>query len=502
MASTFTGLSIATRGLYASQAGLLVTNNNISNANTEGYSRQTIKQSATSAAAIYVGKGVIGGGVQVNSIDRVRNSRLDEKYWQENIDLGEWETKADALTEIEEMLTSTTDGYSEIMEDFYDALESLSTDPSDTTVRTEVRSKASEFCQYLNTAAADLVQLQEDLNTDVAATVTQINSYSKQIADLNAQIRLASASGGSTNELEDQRTLLVDELSKLVDIEVNQSTDNVADFSIATSGRTLVNSGTAQLLETYQNTDGLYGIRWQNTGDTFEPEGGSLKAYLDLRDDTGSNGEYQGIPYYMEQLDEFARTFAEAFNEGIYADGTDYGSGHVDGEGTNGESGIRFFSYEETSSADIQSLLNGGATMDKVYSNITATNISLSSDILDDLNNIAAASTSGEAENNENVNALISMLQDSDMFNKGTPEDFMNSIIATLGTNSGSAQRMADNQGTIVNNIDNRRTSVSGVSTNEETANLTIYEQAYEASAQMVSVWNEVYAETINLISD
>lgn len=510
MASTFAGLSIATRGLNAAQAGLLVTNNNVSNAETEGYSRQTVNQSATGAAAIYVGKGVLGGGVQVNSVDRVRNIRLDEKYWQENTDLGEWTKKADALTEIEEIFTSSTDDYSDLMEDFYGTLEDLSTNPSDTTARTTLRSVAEELCSWLNNAAEDLEQIQEDLNTEVVTTVAQINSYSQQIADLNDQIRLAAASGASTNELQDQRTLLVDKLSELVEIEVTQSTDDVAEFTITTNGGTLVSDGTAKLLETYQNTDGLYSIRWQSTGNSFEPNGGSLKACLDLRDGTGSDGEYQGIPYYIEQLNEFARTFAEAFNEGIYADGTDHGSGHADGYGANGDTGIRFFSYNETSSADMQSAINAlvtaGSTTeeatDQVYDNITAANISLSSDILDDLDNIAAASAAEEAENNDVVNSLISMLQDNDLFNKGTPEDFMNSIIATLGTNSASAQRMADNQSTIVGNVNDRRTSVSGVSTNEETANLTIYEQAYEASAQMVSVWGEVYDRTISLLDD
>jgi len=502
MASTFAGLAIAARGLYASQTGLLVTGNNISNVNTAGYSRQVVNQSAASPAAVYAGKGVIGGGVQVNAVDRVRNIRLDEKYWQENTDLGEWQTKADTLTELEELLTSTTDGYSEIMNDFYEALESLANNAGDTSVRTAVRSAGEELCGYLNNAAAELRQLQQDCNTDVVTTVTRINAYSQQIADLNEQIRLAGASGADTNTLEDQRALLVDKLSSLVSITVDQSADNAAAFTISTAGGVLVSGNTANLLETYQNTDGLYDVRWQDTGDAFTPAGGSLKAYLDLRDGTGIDGGYQGIPYYTAQLNEFARTLAAAFNEGIYADGADYGNGHADGYGTNGQTGIRFFSYDKTSSADLQALLDGGATMDEVYSKITAANISLSSDIYDDVGHIAAASAAGEEANNEIVNSLISMLQDNKMFNKGTPEDFMNSLVATLGTNSASAQRMADNQATIVKRVGDRRTSVSGVSTNEETANLTIYEQAYEASSQVVSVWNEVYAVTINLISD
>jgi len=270
----------------------------------------------------------------------------------------------------------------------------------------------------------------------------------------------------------------------------------------------LVQGGKSEDLSCYQITDGgdqnnMYGIRWVNTGNDVKIGGGVLKAYLDLRDGDGTDGVYQGIPCYMEQLDEFARTFAKAFNEGVFADGNDYYTGHADGVGTDGTTtNIHFFSYNETASAEIQELLAQGATISEVYSKITADNISLSSDILNDLDNIAAASSEGGSENNETINAIISLLQDNDMFNKGTPEDFMNSIIATLGTNSSYAQRMNDSQSAIVKNVNDRRTSVSGVSTNEETANLTIYEQAYEASAQMVSVWNAVYEETINLLSD
>lgn len=509
MTSAFAGIGIATRGLYTSQAGLLVTSNNISNVSTTGYSRQVVNQSAVGPAAAYSSSGIIGGGSQVNSIDRVRNLRLDEKYWRENTSLGQWGAKSTALTEIESVLGEPSDnGFSTVMEDFTAALEDLSTNPSDTSVRTSVRQTAVAFCEYLNETAQRLSQLRNEANQDVQTTVTEINSYCKQIAELNDKIRLAAASGASTNEMEDQRGLLIDKLSELVDIDVNQTaagTNSTAViWSISVNGKALVNGGKAEQLECYQITDGstqngMYGIRWASTGDDFTAAGGALKAYLDLRDGTGTDGEYQGIPYYIDQLDKFAQTFAKAVNEGTFADGTDYYSGHADGLGADGSTtGVRFFSYDGISSDE---LMASGADMDEIYGNITAANISLSFDILDNLDNIAAASTDGGSENNENVDAIISLLQDSKMFNKGTPEDFMNAIIATLGTNSSYAQRMNDSQSKIVKNADDRRTSVSGVSTNEETVNLTVYEQAYEASAKMMSVWSSIYEETIDLIS-
>ena len=216
-----------------------------------------------------------------------------------------------------------------------------------------------------------------------------------------------------------------------------------------------------------------------------------------MRDGAGGS-DSKGIPYYISQLDEFARTFAKAFNEGIYKDGVSYYGGHAGGTGLDGSTDIRFFSFDGLSSAD---LMASGADTDAVYANITAANLSLSQDVLEDINVIAAASSTGGDENNENVNDLISIVQDSRMFNRGAPEDFMNSIIATLGTSSAYAQRQNDNQATLVQYISDSRSSLSGVSTNEETANMTKYQQAYDASAQMVTVWNQIYATTINMVS-
>ena len=104
MASTFMGLSIASRGLAASKIGLATTTNNTSNVNTTGYSRQVVNQSATGPSAVYSGRLYVGAGAQVDSVLRVRDFRLDQKYWQENSSLGKWETQASYLQEIESIL--------------------------------------------------------------------------------------------------------------------------------------------------------------------------------------------------------------------------------------------------------------------------------------------------------------------------------------------------------------------------------------------------------------
>ncbi|HWR07945.1 flagellar hook-associated protein FlgK [Sporomusa sp.] len=480
MASTFAGLSISTRGLFTSAAALAVTNNNISNANTVGYSRQVVNQQAVGPAAVYNGN-YVGSGSEVTSVTNIHNFRLDQKYWRETGQLGELQTKSDMLSQVEAVIGDTDDdSLSAVMEDFYASMEDFASDPTSSATRAAMKEAGVAVCEYLNTVSAQLSQLKEDSNSEVQTAVDQINAYATQIAELNTKIRIATAAGSSTNELEDQRTLLIDQLSSLADVEVTQTVvgklPNGADdvqISVSISGETLVSNDQAKQLECYENEEGMYSIRWQDTGTDFEPEGGQLKAYFDLRDGDGTGSQYKGITYYSNLLDQFASTFAEAFN-----------TVHSSGYGLDGSTGVDFFAASDSAAS------------------ITAANISLSAEVLADTDKIAASSSAdGGTDNNENMNALIELCEESKLFGNSTAGDFINSIVSTLGTASEHAQTMTSKQSSFVTNIDTRRQSVSGVSINEETANLTKYEAAYNASAQMISVWQEIYQTTINMVN-
>ena len=505
MNAAFTGINIASRGLYASQAGLAVTTDNVSNANTDGYSRQTVTQTAVTPAAVYNSSAVLGNGVEVTSIDQERDSFLDQRYWTENSRLGEWETKSSTLTEIEEIMNNTTDstGFSTIFDEFYSSLETLKTNPSDSATRESVQEYGDAICQYLNETATRLTEIQEDLNMSVKTTVDQINSYAEQIAELNQRISSVTATGGNANTLKDQRVVLVDSLTELTGCTVTTNEDSL---TIQLGGATLVDGERYNQLSVTSdsaNSD-YYAVQWDNTGEAATITGGTLKATLDLRDGDGTNSAYNGVNYYIDQLDEFAQTFAKAFNEGVLdgeTESTASYSGHADGANTDGTTGIRFFSYDGTDSATLTSEISTEG-LDAVYQKFTAANISLSKDVADDVDNIAAASASGGAENSDTVSDLIDMLQDTDMFDKGTPGDRYNSIISTLATDSSAAERRDESYSSIVKQLSDRRTSVSGVDTNEETAYMTQYQAAYEASAQMVSVWSDLLATTIGMVNE
>ncbi|MDT8902114.1 flagellar hook-associated protein FlgK [Anaeroselena agilis] len=516
MASTFGGVRIADRGLSASQIALATTTNNISNVNTTGYSRQTVNQIAVGPAAVY-SRSTVGNGTEVTSVTRVNSFRLDQKYWTENSSLGYYGTTADYLGQIEVYLdTSATDtSFSDMLSNFYSALEALATDNS-AAARTTVLEYGQEICAYFNEAAEALTELRSEVNLEVKTAVEQVNSYAGQIAELNQRITVAATSGAATNELEDRRDLLIDELSKLTDISVTASTvytagdgTTTSTYTVTLKGSTLVSGTTARKLECYTITDGsaqdgMYGLRWTDSGTELSAgDSGTLAAYLDIRDGTGENGDYKGILYYMDQLNDFARTFAEAFNEGVYADGTRYYAGHAGGYGLDGTTGTRFFTYGSATSADIESALASGLTLDDIYANVSAANISLTTDVTEDVNKIAASSSATDADgNNENANDLIEICQDTRMFGPGSPVDCYDSIIATLGTENAYASRQSSRQSSLVAYIDDCRSSVSGVSTNEETAYLTKYQEAYAASAQALTTWSEVLATTVNMVSD
>ncbi|MGE4284119.1 MAG: flagellar hook-associated protein FlgK [Clostridia bacterium] len=510
MGSSFFGLNIASRGLFVSQASLNVVNHNIANANTPGYSRQVATQKATGAMTTYNGTGMIGTGADITSVERVRNEYVDYKYWNENVSYGEWETKSTAVEELEGIFNEIDgNGSGKVLDAFFDALETLSKDPSSQQAREALKAQGNTTCKYLNATSEQLLKMKNDLNYAVDLKVGEINSISKQITVLNEQIYKSEVDGSHANDLRDQRTMLVDQLSKIVNIEAGEvvvgtlpNGQEDRHFQITLNGTYLVNHFNNYELECYEDADSMYQMKWKDSGNKVVPKSGELKGYMDMRDGNGTGGEYKGIPYYMDKLNQFARTFAEAFNEGTFADGESYYVGHAGGIGLDGSMGTRFFTYADGQTAKSSAeFMSGGSDMDDIYSHITAANISVSSDIMnsdDGIYKIATSSANGEDGNNENVIQLLELRNDTRMFAEGAPEDYMKSLVANLGVDAEQAQRMYTNQSNIVEQIDNRRLSISSVSISEEAANMIKYEQAYNAAAKMITVMDAIYDTTIN----
>lgn len=540
MAESFFGLNLAVRGLYTAQRNLDVVNHNLNNINTPGYSRQQAIQAASKPMALADGTGMMGTGSDVTGVQRVRDEYLDFKYWSENLSLGEWSAKQEALSDIEAQFNEPSDsGFTTIMSDFYDSMQELAKDPSSEAVRSLVKQRGVTLAKYFNSMATHFEDLQQDLNYRIQTKVEEVNSYATQIQQLNRQIYISELDGSTANDMRDQRTLLVDKLSKIVNIDANEvvagyTPDGREDkhFVVTISGKALVDHFTVSKLDLVQrdsahqvnaeDVPSLYDVRWAD-GNSLTIKGGELRGYLDVRDgnegSTGPNGitspDYKGIPYYQKKLNEFVRTFARAFNEGYidsdgngdYSAGDTVGGGHAGGYGYNKTTnGTRFFTMTGVGDKPISSadFISGAADptdpgeVYDLYGNVTAKNFCVSSDIMNDYNLIATSDAAGEASNIETLNDLLELRQNTHMFSEGAPEDYMKSLVATLGIDSQQAENYGDNQQVVVNQIVNRRLSDSGVSIDEEMTNLIKFQQAYNASAKMIQTMSEVYDTLIN----
>ncbi len=223
MPSQFFGLYIAGSGLRASNAALNTTANNISNAQTIGYSRQQVVQQANNALRTFTTYGCAGAGVDTIAIERVRDSFYDVKYWNNNSKYGEYAVKEYYMKTIEEYFEDdNVSGFKTIFNKFAASLQSITTNSSSDSSKAQFIASAKSLTDYFNNMYGNLQKLQQDINLEIKQNVDQINSLAQKIATLNKQINVIELSGTTANELRDQRELLIDELSEIVDVDVTE----------------------------------------------------------------------------------------------------------------------------------------------------------------------------------------------------------------------------------------------------------------------------------------
>lgn len=316
MGSQFYGLNIAYTGLLASNASLNTTANNISNVETEGYSRQQVTQTAADSLRTYATYGCMGSGVDVKGVNRVRDEFYDTKYWNNQKNVGEFDKKAYYMEQLQDYLldNSSIKGFTTIFDELTNALEELDKSAGDETKRSQFAGYAQNLATYFNEMSSNLSKIQEDINSEIKIKVDEINSYAEEIASLNKQINVIELTGAQANELRDQRTLLVDKLSQVVDVQVTETAiidtnnpDRVTGASryrvTIAGGQTLVDINEYNTLKcvalngdekAYQSDlVGLYTIKWSNDADFGmynASMGGELAGLIQMRD--GNNGEF------------------------------------------------------------------------------------------------------------------------------------------------------------------------------------------------------------------
>ena len=329
MASTFFGLTIASSGLSTFQTAINTTANNISNVDTEGYSRQEAIKTAAEAIRVNAKYGSTGTGVEVTAISQMRDLYYDLKYWGNNSKLGEFQTKSYYLNQIETYFQDDdkVTGFSKIFSGMFDSLEELKKNPPSLDNRNGYISSALTLTDYFHSVSNQLTSLQEDINQVISTKTAMINGTAQKIASLNKQINLIEQKGGKANELRDVRAVLIDDLSKLIPVEVKEEEvintnypdryTGMTSYTVKINGQTLVNSYDYNELECVtrgqdekvnaSDADGLYDLYWKNTSmkleTTTETMAGELKALFNLRDGNNStffSGEFNKIENYTK----------------------------------------------------------------------------------------------------------------------------------------------------------------------------------------------------------
>ncbi len=616
--STFQGLEIAKSGMMTYNASMQTAAHNLANIGTTGYSRQVVKTSAQTRNVSAIK--VTGAGVYTQGIERVHNDYYDTKYERAHATYSKYSTHAYYLNDVQTYLYSEDEadgGITTAFDAFCKCLTGTTGNSGDETRRKEIITYADTFTSFVQEAATNLRALQEEANEEIKTTVDQINALAEKIASITKQINTLEAySNDPANDLRDQRTVLLDELSTYCNIEVieKEPADGVGlnQYYVYIDGGILIDTYNVNEMvvkesdtsKAINDVSGLYEVTWAD-GTPFNGYssslGGKLQALFEVRDGNNAtaltgkassltnnadgnliitmkaasiqdvnllnipaqdgeltinsftyaydsfevkvdeNGEftyeftlkneisvkqasvlersvnnglgitiiekvdYKGIPYYMAQLNEFVRTYAQEYNN-VHKSGYDnYGNQGIDffnatvaATGDNyiftskGENG-----YDSSFSSLAKADENGSYTGSYYY--MTALNICVTDAVARDPQLLAhnEASLPGESEN-LNLQKLANLKDRSDMFLHGAPDSFLQSFTADVGVDAKKALTMEASQLNIRDAVNIQRQSISGADEDEETEDLITFQSMLFNQYKVLSVMNEVLDKLIN----
>lgn len=330
MANSFAGIEIGKRSLMVHQQQIQTAGHNISNADTEGYTRQRVQ--VKTFDPIYrpdleraETPGQIGQGTSVESINRLRDELLDQRITAQTNQESYWATREKYYVMIEEIYNEPDDiSIRTNMDKYWQSWQELSIYPESQAARQAVVTRGETLAESIQQRFKALSGVGNLINGDIEATVRQVNNYTSQIAELNKQIVKSKAMGDNPNDLLDRRDLLVEKLSGLVNI-TTDTRDN-DEFMVHLDGQVLVQGGIARGFDIESNTDnnGYSTVVWSDSGNAAHISGGSLGALIELRDDD--------IRSETQKLNTMTMNFADLVNDV-----------HRDGIGMNNVTGLDFF---------------------------------------------------------------------------------------------------------------------------------------------------------------
>lgn len=447
-------INIGYSGASAAQVQLNVTAQNTANAMTPGYTREMAMTSTIGASSGAINSA--GNGVQVDSICRVSNQYMVNQVWYAASDNGYYSTQQQYLTQLETVLSDENSSLSAGFDNFFAALNEASTNPDDAALRQQVISEAGALAMRFDNTVDYLQSQNSEIISQEQATISQINTLTSGIASYNQQIAQAEANGDNASALYDARDQMVEELSGMMDVDVN--VDDQGNYNISLkNGQPLVNGQDYSTLAMDRDVNGKQSMSLTFAGTTYPmtmDTGGSLGALFDYQSDV--------LAPLNNTINSIAEQFTSAVNGQLAA-----------GYDLNGNPGVPLFIFDP-SNPDGPLLVNPDITGDEL-----------------------AFSGSPEASGNgDNLQALINLStkpMEIDGLGSVTVGNACSSLISNIGIYSRQNQTEAQSASNVYAEAQNQRSSVSGVNMDEEAVNLITYTQIYQANLKVISTGAEIF---------
>jgi flagellar hook-associated protein 1 len=453
---SYMGLQTALSGLEAAQAAINTTGQNIANASTPGYSRQTVNlteraQLTIPALSSVTGDGSqFGTGVDITSITRIRDQFLDSQYRAQNTNENGNNTSSTILSQVQAGLNEpSSTGLSSQLDQFFSDWSQLAGTPSSQGAQQAVMGDGAAVADSLNTLSQQMSTLESQVttqyNTLTDPTTGAIANDANQISQLNGQIAQAQAAGINANGLMDQRDNVIDDLSQYSNVNVTAQSNGMVNVSFGNAA-TAAQGGTADATPLVNGTS--VDLTDNLTDANISGSGGTLGSLLGLYDSTTGTGQ---IADYVNSLNDVANKLVTTVNNAIAT------------ADPSGATATPFFDPSGTTAATIAvnpSLTSNGTTPPYTAAEATA----------------AAALTGGSAQ------------------------QAYNAFVTGVGSDVQSAQNAQQTSNSLLTAIGNQRQSISGVSLDEEMTNLIQYQQAYQASARVMSTINDTFTSLLNML--
>lgn len=453
MSGLFGSLSLAANAMLVQQSAIAVTANNVANVNTPGYSRQ--RADLAESNPLFNATRMVGSGVTLQQIVSLRDRVLELRIQDETQQQGSLDAQVNALSDVDLEFSTQNANIGDALNGFFNSLSNLSQNPSNSALRQSVLVSANNLASQFQSTSNMLTQRQFNLDLQIQQGVAQVNQITAQIADLNQRISTSGIPEDQLGSYVDQRNVLLQNLSSLIGNHVITADDGLT--VTASDGTALVVGNRYYKINASSDPNGnpMLNVGGHEIADPTA--GGSISGLLRVRTSV--------VPGILSSLDSLASSLITSFNA-VHEQGTDL----------NGNTGTDFFVAAPASGV-------GSAA---------AFSVKISS--ADQI----AASRDDNPGGNENLNRLIG-LRSQNIVDGDTPIDAYAKITFQVGSELANAQADQQSCDAMVQQLNNQRGAISGVSLDEEASNLVRYQRAYEAAARVLSVISDLTQVSVNL---